>query len=90
MWQRSQPDLHDLADGRPVRQPHAKQARRREDWATIAAMVAHGGDRTAGRLWLARPQNELGHPARRGGRGLEWPRPGAAPAGGRLARLHRL
>jgi hypothetical protein len=37
-----------------------KQARRREEWATLAATVALGGDFAAGRQWLARPQDELG------------------------------
>jgi hypothetical protein len=60
LWQRDQPNLHELVDGRPVRQPDAKQAMRREGWATLAAKVANGGELAAGRRWLARPHDELG------------------------------
>jgi hypothetical protein len=35
-------------------------ASRRENWAILAATVAHGDDIRAGRHWLARPHDDLG------------------------------
>ena len=59
-WERDEPDLHELIDGQPVRLPDARQASGRGVRATVAATIAHGGDRNAGRRWLGRPHDELG------------------------------
>jgi uncharacterized protein (DUF2384 family) len=59
LWQRDQPDLHELVDGQPQRLPDEKQATRRIFRALTAAITAFG-DWKAAQEWMRRCHFELG------------------------------
>ncbi|MDO9712242.1 hypothetical protein [Paracraurococcus lichenis] len=60
-WQHSEPDLHELIDGEPVRASDEKQATRRILRVLAAAAKAFGST-GAGQRWLEEPQPETGFP----------------------------